>query len=73
MQQNRWIPWATVLGMLGGPRARASPEVLPTLASHSSLEMLERALNLLRTLEEPSIRSGGKSLAQGQVALIDPT
>ena len=29
--------------------------------------------NLLQTLKEPLIRSDGKSLAQGQVALIDPT
>ena len=32
-----------------------------------------KAWNLPRTIKEPLIRSSGKSLAQGQVALIDPT
>ena len=59
MHQNRWIPGETALGVLGGARAREAK--------------VSKAWNLLRTLKEPSIRSSGKSLAQGQVALIDPT
>ena len=58
MQQNRFIPWETGFGVLG-ERARARAHVR---------EKLRATLGISR---EPW--SGGKSLAQGQVALIDPT
>ena len=71
MQHNRLIPCETGLGGLGlrvlGGRAhtRARPRGLETKG--------HKAWNLPRTLQEPLIRASGKSLAQGQVALIDPT
>ena len=53
------------LGCLGGAHARTRPRAREAKG--------HKAWNLLRTLKEPLIRSSGKSLAQGQVALIDPT
>ncbi len=53
------------LGFLGGARAPARPRAREAKG--------HKAWNLLRTLKEPLTRSSGKSLAQGQVALIDPT
>ena len=52
------------LGCLGGARMRARPRAREAKG--------QNALNLPWTLKEPLIRSGGKSLAQGQVALLDP-
>ena len=53
------------LGFLGGARALAHPCAREAKG--------HKAWNSLQTLKEPLRRSGGKSLAQGQVALIDPT
>ena len=53
------------LGVLGGARARGRPRAREANG--------HKAWKLPQTLKEPLIRSSGKSLAQGQVALIDPT
>ena len=50
-------PREAALGVRGGARAREAKG--------------HKAWNLPRTLKKPLVRSGGKSLAQGQVALID--
>ena len=59
------------LGFLGGARARAHAQARENLRAQEAKG--HKACNLPQTLKELLIRSGGKSLAQGQVALIDPT
>ena len=59
------------LGFLGGARARTRARMR---ARPRTLEAKgHKAWSLPRTLKEPLIRSSGKSFAQGQVALPDPT
>ena len=40
--------------------------------NHRPNKLYQVHINLPGTLKEPLIRSGGKSLAQGQMTLIDP-
>ena len=67
MQQTRWIPCETALGVRGEARTREAK-------GHKAWEAKARkAWNLPQTVKERLIRSNGKSLAQSQVAIIDPT
>ena len=62
MQQNRWIPWETGLGVLGR-RARA---IARAPARPRAREAKGHKVWILpRPLPEPFFRAAGKSLAQG--------
>ena len=86
MQQNRWIPWETSLRVLGGARAQEAKDHkfrnMPRAARARAAWARARASEKLRATRfgtcrvpyhEALVRASGKDLAQGQVALPDPT
>ena len=62
MHQNRWIPWGSWGRAHACAHARASEKLGATRFGTCRIPY-----------HEALVRASGKDLAQGQVALIDPT